>query len=189
MKIKIGNKVYDVLVAESEEEKAKGLQDVEEMDDNEGMLFIYDEPEDLDFWMVDTSIPLDIVFIDEDLIVKSVKSGQPNSEEYISETNVQYVLEVNKNSGIKAGDEVELSEEVEINKMYVIGIDGKPQMELFGGERIFSRKNTKILVNMSKRAYLSKKDSDYKRLGKQVFKYLGIQDGNDPDYVELKKEG
>ena len=36
-------------------------------------------------------------------------------------------------------------------------------------------------------SYKSKKDSDYKRLGKQVFKYLKIQDNNDPSYVEMKK--
>jgi len=43
--IKIGNKEYEVLVAETEEEKTKGLQDVEELDDDEGMLFVYDEPQ------------------------------------------------------------------------------------------------------------------------------------------------
>lgn len=49
MKIRIGSKEYDVIVAETEEEQLKGLQDVQEMDDNEGMLFIYDEPEEISF--------------------------------------------------------------------------------------------------------------------------------------------
>ena len=56
--------------------------------------------------------------------------------------------------------------------MHVIGSDGTSQFELLGGERIFSRPNTRILVKGARRAYKSKKDSDYKRLGKQVFKYL-----------------
>lgn len=140
--------------------------------------------------MKDTTIPLDIVFINGDLTVISVKQGVPNSEDYISEDNVQYVLEVNQNSGINPGDEVEFSDddELEVNKMYVIGSDGKPQMELVGGERIFSRKNTKVLINMSKRAYSSKKDSDYKRLGRQIFKYLDTQNNNEPEYIELKED-
>jgi hypothetical protein len=71
--------------------------------------------------------------------------------------------------------------------MHVIGSDGTSQFELLGGERIFSRPNTRILVKGARRAYKSKKDSDYKRLGKQVFKYLKIQDNNDPSYVEMKK--
>jgi hypothetical protein len=45
-------------------------------------------------------------------------------------------------------------------------------MELWGGERIFSRKNTKTLIRMSKKANLTKKDSDYKRLGKKMFEYI-----------------
>jgi uncharacterized membrane protein (UPF0127 family) len=47
--IKIGNKEYEVLVAETEEEKTKGLQDVEELDDDEGMLFVYNEPQQVVF--------------------------------------------------------------------------------------------------------------------------------------------
>ena len=89
--------------------------------------------------MKDTSIPLDIIFVDENNTVISVKQGEPNSEEYISEDNVKYVIELNANSGIKSGDKVvfedytEIINGLDVNKMYVIGEDGKPQMELFGG--------------------------------------------------------
>nr|DAJ12699.1 MAG TPA: hypothetical protein [Bacteriophage sp.] len=37
------------------------------------MLFIYDEPQDLSYWMKNTSISLDIIFIDDDMEVVSVK--------------------------------------------------------------------------------------------------------------------
>ena len=109
--IEIEDKEYEVLVAETEEEKVKGLQDVIEMDDDEGMLFVYDNPQHVDFWMKDTEIPLDIVFIDEDEEVISVKQGIPFSKEFISEDNVKYVLEVNQNSGIKPGDDVDFDDE------------------------------------------------------------------------------
>lgn len=138
--------------------------------------------------MKDTDLPLDIIFIDEDLMVKSVFKGEPNSEDIITDTDVQYVLELNADSGVEIGMEVEFldidEDEIQLNTMYIIGSDGKPQMELDGGERIFSRANTKVLVNMAKRAYKTKKASDFKRLGKKVFEYLYTQDTNEPEYVE-----
>lgn len=189
MDILVGNKKYDVEVAENEEERMKGLQEVIEMDDDEGMLFIFPEPQHVDFWMKDTEIPLDIIFINSDLEVISVKQGEPMSEDFISEDNVQYVLEVNQNSGIEEGDDVILDyeeddEEDDAAKMYVLGSDGQAQYELVGGERIFSRPNTKVLVSKAKKAYKTKSDSDYKALGRQVFKYLEKQNSNEPEYVE-----
>lgn len=190
MDILVGNKKYDVEVAENEEERMKGLQEVIEMDDDEGMLFIFPEPQHVDFWMKDTEIPLDIIFINSDLEVISVKQGEPMSEDFISEDNVQYVLEVNQNSGIEEGDDVILDyeeddEEYEAAKMYVLGSDGQAQYELVGGERIFSRPNTKVLVSKAKKAYKTKSDSDYKALGRQVFKYLEKQNSNEPEYTSL----
>lgn len=142
--------------------------------------------------MKDTSIPLDIIFINEDFEVISVRNGIPESEELLTEDNVKYVLEVNSNSGIKEGDELELNINDNVNLkpnvIYIIGSDGKPQMELEGEERIFSRKNTKVLVSLAKKAYITKKDTDFKKLGKQVFKYLKIQDSNDTEYVQKKDE-
>lgn len=152
--IKIGNKEYEVLVAETEEEKTKGLQDVEELDDDEGMLFVYNEPQQVVFWMQDTTIPLDIIFINDDFGVISVQKGVPLSEDLLIEDNVLYVLEVSQNSGIQVGDILEfddLDEDIEINEMYIIGSNGKEQAVLSGGERIFSRPNTKTLVNLAKK--------------------------------------
>lgn len=186
MIIEIGDKKYKVQEARTEEEKMKGLQNVKELDSEEGMLFIYDKPQSVDFWMKDTEIPLDIIFIDEDQEVISVHRGEPMSEDLISEDNVKYVLEVNQGSGIAPGDELELDDENEDDsvKMKVLALDGSTQMELEGGERIFSRKNTKVLIRLAKKAHLSKDEKDYKALGKRVFKYLRIQDNNEPEYVD-----
>lgn len=195
IQIEINDKIYNVLLAQTEEEKEQGLMNVEELDSNEGMLFIYDSPQHVDFWMKDTEIPLDIIFIDEDLEVISVKQGTPLSEEYISEGNVQFVLELNQNSGVKPGDDVDIEDdlfedensELEPNKIYIIGPDGKPQAEILGGERIFSIKNTKTLIRMAKRAFMSKKESDYKKLGKKIFEYFHTQDTNKPEYTNIKE--
>ena len=66
--------------------------------------------------------------------------------------------------------------------MKVLNEKGEIQMELSGGERIFSRLNTKILIKFAKKADFTKNDNDYKALGKRVFKFLTIQDSNDPQY-------
>ena len=190
VEISINDKDYDVLVFRTEEEKEIGLQNVESMDDDEGGIFVYNKPQHVDFWMKDTSIPLDIIFVDENNTVISVKQGEPNSEEYISEDNVKYVIELNANSGIKSGDKVvfedytEIINGLDVNKMYVIGEDGKPQMELFGGERIFSIPSTKIIIKKAKKAYKEKTDSAYRSLGKYVFKEMNAQDSRGKEYVK-----
>lgn len=189
MKIEIGDKEYNVEVARTEEEKVKGLQEKESLGEDEGMLFVYDEPQEIAFWMKDTAIPLDIVFMDEDGEAISVKQGQPYDETLLEEDGVMYVLEVNQNSGIQPGDELDMEDDDDDNQpvMKVLAPDGSTQMELEGGERIFSRKNTKTLIKMAKRAYSSELDKDYKALGKKAFKYLHIQDTNTPEYVDTPK--
>lgn len=183
-KLTINNKEYQVKIVETEEERRKGLQGIKEMKDNEGMFFIFDSPQTVQFWMKDTKIPLDIIFIDEDYTVISIYKGKPDSETIVEEDNVNYVLELNQNSGVKEGDEIDTDED--LPTMKVIGPDGEVQMELEGGERIFSRKNTRTLIRMAKRADLSKSDTDYKRLGNKMFSYIKQQDEREPDYVELK---
>jgi hypothetical protein len=135
--------------------------------------------------MKDTEIPLDIVFIDEDLKVINTHQGIPNSEEFMTEDNVAFVLEVNINSGIKKGDEIEMQSDLKTKQMLVLKNDGTSQMSLDGGERIFSRVNTKTLIKFAKKADSMKRDSDYKALGKRVFKFLDEQDNKEPEYVNV----
>lgn len=182
LKIKVGGKPYTVFVATTDKEREEGLKNTQELREDVGMLFIFDEVDEVSMWMNDTEIPLDIIFINDNLEVISVKSGIPLSKDFITESNVSMVLEVNKNSGIKQGDEVEFSPNMS-KKMQVLNEDGSTQMELEGGERIFSRPNTKILVKFSKKAYATGEDKDYKALGKRVFKFLDIQESNEPEYV------
>lgn len=185
IKIKINSTTYNVEVAITDEEREKGLQNITELPKNEGMLFVFNDSEEVSMWMKDTKIPLDIIFIDMDLMVKAVYQGVPNSEEMMTEQDVNFVLELNVNSGVKVGDEVEFSPNTKTkkDKMLVLNENGVPQMELEGGERIFSRPNTKILVKFAKKAAATGKDSDYKALGKRVFKFLTTQDKNEPEYV------
>lgn len=188
IRIKVGSKRYKVKTAETEEQQSKGLQDIEELPKGEGMLFLFDEPDEISFWMKDTKIPLDIIFINEELEVISVKEGIPESEEFITEENVNFVLEVNKNSGIKVGDDLEFisDSEVKPNIMLVLDPSGNSQMELEGEERIFSRPHTRTLIKFAKKAYSTNKDKDYKNLGNRLFKFLKIQYETKEEFVEKK---
>lgn len=187
MKIEIGGREYNVTCARTEEERIKGLQGVTELKDNEGMLFFFEEPQTVGFWMKDTKIPLDIIFIDDDMEVISIYQGEPESETIAEEDGVRFVLEVNQNSGIKEGDELDIEEDEKLPTMKVIAPDGSTQMELQGGERIFSRKNTRTLIRMAKKAKSTKSEVDYKRLGKKMFEYIKAQDNRKPEYVEKKE--
>lgn len=187
MKIEIGDREYNVTCARTEEERIKGLQGVTEMKDDEGMLFFFEEPQTVGFWMKDTKIPLDIIFIDDDMEVISIYQGEPESETIAEEDGVRFVLEVNQNSGIKEGDELDIEEDEKLPTMKVIAPDGSTQMELQGGERIFSRKNTRTLIRMAKKAKSTKSEVDYKRLGKKMFEYIKAQDNRKPEYVEKKE--
>lgn len=193
--ILVGEKHYKVELAQTEVEKETGLQGKSTLEPNTGMLFIFSEDDmigEVGMWMKDTSIPLDIVFIDKELNVTSVKQGVPKSETILEFPETAYVLEVNLNSGIKVGDELEFSPKDKqvkqnISKMLVLNSGGEVQMELEGEERIFSRANTKTLLKFAKKAATTNNDNDYKNVGKRVFKFLEIQEETTPEYVKSKK--
>ena len=54
--------------------------------------------------------------------------------------------------------------------MYVLDPEGNPIMDLFGGERIISRRETLVLIKKAKVADREKSDNKYKSLGKYLFK-------------------
>ena len=187
-KIEIGDKEYSVRIAVTDQEQSDGLKNIDKLFDNEGMLFVFDKEDQVSMWMEDTTIPLDVIFIDEDYNVVKVQQGVPKSKELITSDNTKYVLEVNAGSGIKIGDELDYDEEDEEEvPMLVIGNKGKIQVELTGGERIFSRPNSKTIAKMAKKAYKSKEDKDYRALGKKIFKYIDVHNNQKEDFVEIKQ--
>ena len=192
-KVRINDKEYLAYLAISEEEKEVGLQDVEELESHadgveDAMLFVYDAPQHLDFWMKDCDLTLSIIFIDENKTVISNQKGLPNTEDFISADNAKYVLEVNYTEDVQPGDKVvfNLGEELEMepDKLYVLAEDGGIQGVVDPGVRIFSRKSTSVMIRKAKKADESKSDVDYKDLGRYVFGELDRQENRDPEYVE-----
>lgn len=193
----VGDKEYDVAVADTPELRKKGLEPYSYLKDGEGMIFIFDEETTDYFTMENCAIDLDIVFIDSEgevIQVSSVKAY--DSKPVTCEEPYQFVLEVNINSGIEVEDELEqeddsLSEEEkqfagEHNKMLVLDANGDVQMKLSGGERIFSRICTRKMIKAAIQAYREDTDLAYRKVGRLVLKELDAQDGRQPEYTQLE---
>ena len=192
--ITIGDKKYKVCIADTEKERRIGLSKCKHLPEDGGMLFVFDSPVKEYFTMKETSIDLDIIFIDEEGTVISVESVKAHSEDpVVCEREYQYVLEVNIDSGIQVGDELdqediefsdEEKEQVKRSKMLVLNSDGDVQMKLEGGERIVSMIKTRQLIKAALKAYRTDNDADYRRVGRIIMKEFDQQDSRDPQYVE-----
>lgn len=103
--------------------------------------------------------------------------------------NCKYLLEVNRTTEIEKGDDFEIDDSDDLNKyvMKVLAPDGSTQMNLQGGERIVSRRETKMLIKKAKAAKreenTDKFDQKCKSLGKYMFKVLWGQNHRDQEYV------
>ena len=186
--IKLGGQEYDIFIAKSEEQKRQGLQHFKSLPKDEGMLFVINEsnPVETLFHMHNVAFPLDMIFMDDEFKVLDVKRGNPEDDKI--EGIASYVLEVNADSGIKVGDEADLEDDDEDFVMKVLSPDGSVQMQLEGGERIVSRKETLVLIKKALKAAASKDDKDYKALGKYIFKVIKGQDSRKPEYVDAPKK-
>jgi uncharacterized membrane protein (UPF0127 family) len=82
--------------------------------ESEGMLFMYDSPRMMSFWMKNTRIPLSIAFLDREGIIVNIEQMRPydDSVRYRSAAPAQYALEMNRGwferNGVGVGDRVEI---------------------------------------------------------------------------------
>jgi uncharacterized membrane protein (UPF0127 family) len=91
-----------VEIADNPFTRAKGLMGTDTLGDDDGMLFIFDQPGIYSFWMLNTTIPLDAIFINEDGDVVDIIQMEPcginpfNCPAYKPQAPALFVLEVNK---------------------------------------------------------------------------------------------
>lgn len=103
---------FKVEVADTEEKQIQGLMHRTAMEPDQGMLFIMEEEEIHSFWMDETYLSLDVIFMDTNQEVVFIAKGtEPKSQEPIrSLSPSQYVLEIIAGTadqvGIKVGDRV-----------------------------------------------------------------------------------
>ena len=108
-----GDYSFNVEVVDTPESRAKGLMFVQELADDAGMLFDFKEERPVSFWMRNTFIPLDMIFVGADGVVKNIHvNARPHDVTGIpSEGPVQFVLEIpggrSVEIGLKPGDTME----------------------------------------------------------------------------------
>ena len=109
------NAEFRVVIAESNKERRQGLMHIDFMEENEGMLFIFNPPRKVSMWMRNTPMILDMIFINEDEeIITIEKETTPYSTKGVpSGGSIKWVLEISgglsERFNIKTGDRVKLT--------------------------------------------------------------------------------
>lgn len=114
----IGQNKIMAEVADSNEERIKGLSGRQFLDEDRGMLFIFEQPGLYTFWMKDMKIPLDFIWVRDDKIVDTTENVQPPAgisaplPIYRPAEKADKVLEVNAGwvarHRVKAGDVIQI---------------------------------------------------------------------------------
>ena len=104
-----GERSFSIEIADTSAEREAGLMFRHTMADDHGMLFVFERTDEVDFWMKNTPMALDLIFIGQDGRIKAIKRGEPESEAIISPGQpVRFVLELKAGTaardGIKEGD-------------------------------------------------------------------------------------
>jgi uncharacterized membrane protein (UPF0127 family) len=106
--MEIGSKRFTLEVADTTDSRTYGLMRRDSMPADHGMIFVFGEEEPRGFWMKNTRIPLDILYLDARGRVVSVKQMNPyDLSSTPSDGPAQYAIELNKgaaeSAGVKAG--------------------------------------------------------------------------------------
>jgi uncharacterized membrane protein (UPF0127 family) len=115
-KVCFGSACINAEIADTPESRSKGLMFREHLNDTEGMLFIFDTEGYRSFWMENTLIPLDMIWIDSNRTVVHIESAEPCKTLFCPFYNTpipaKYVIEVNsgfaKRNRISIGDSVSI---------------------------------------------------------------------------------
>ena len=106
----LAGREFSVELAVTPEERQRGLSNRESLPDDAGMLFIFEEERTLSFWMRETLIPLDILFINREGRIVDIQTMRPEPAAstsglttYRSVKPAMYALEVNAGTAVKLG--------------------------------------------------------------------------------------
>lgn len=186
--VKIGNKEFDIKLLITDKAKRQGLKFVKEssMPKSSGVALIFEQARLVPITMKDVTFALDLVYVLKDTVV-GIKTLEVGAKDVTFPKKVTAVIELHKGAskGIKVGDrligKIEKFEvkdgdvEVEKGKLHILDENGETQMNISGQERIISRVHTKQLHNAAKKAHKSKKDKDYRVVGRAIIRIVNKQ--------------
>lgn len=110
--IKVDTASLWVEVADRPETRQTGLMFRRSLPPDEGMLFVFEEPQDLEFWMKNTYLPLDIAFVSQSGVILNIEAMAPLDEKprYRSKGPARYAIETNQGwfvgRGVKPGGSI-----------------------------------------------------------------------------------
>lgn len=108
------NETISVEITENDHDRQRGLMYRKSMPDDRGMIFWFKDVENHAFWMHNTCIPLDMLYIDTDGLIVGIEENTPTMSDDTFEVGCpsQYVLEVNagwtRTHGVRAGQKVRI---------------------------------------------------------------------------------
>lgn len=109
----INKQQLELFVADTPQTRTQGLSNVEQLAPNQGMLFVFDEPDTYSFWMKDMNFSLDILWLDEQgSVVHIEKNISPDTfpQSFTPPVPAQYVLELSSGYvdmlGIQSGQKI-----------------------------------------------------------------------------------
>lgn len=99
-----GDVSFRIEIADEPAERAMGLMFRKDLADDQGMLFVFDQTQPVGFWMKNTPLPLDLLFVGTDGTVHDIQQGTPFSEAVIAAVEpVRFVLELKAGTAVKTG--------------------------------------------------------------------------------------
>ncbi|MAF79659.1 hypothetical protein CL629_01115 [bacterium] len=120
--VSVGENVFEAEVADSIEERSRGLSGREGLEDGRGMLFLFEYPAVQGFWMKDMKFPIDIIWVldgevigfEENVPMPLFDISESELPVYFSPEEVDMVLEIGAHEverlGIEVGDLVDIKD-------------------------------------------------------------------------------
>lgn len=112
----INNSCFNIEIASTPKHHAQWLMNVKYLAAESGMLFVFDKEDTYSFWMKNTLIPLDMIWIDQNHTIVDIQTATPcitkQCETYWGKERASYVLEINgglsKKLWISKGQKVQI---------------------------------------------------------------------------------
>jgi uncharacterized membrane protein (UPF0127 family) len=111
--VTLGGKPFNLEIAASDEKRQYGLMHRDALAADGGMVFVFPRESQLSFWMHNTRIPLDILYLDANGVIVTIKQMEPYNEDGVpTDKPAKYAIELNRGTaaqlGLKVGDQVVL---------------------------------------------------------------------------------